>query len=718
VWLEPTAPRFTSEPVLAQEEAIITWAMAAQADLPAPSNTVTRDCLDPMQADAAAAVAGHDRLVLVVGPAGAGKTRMLSAAATDLHAHGRVVFAVAPTAKAARTVERDTAIPAETVAKLLHEHQRTDRPPRPEFQLAAGATLVVDEAGMLSTPTLHQLVTLAQRNAWRLALVGDPRQLQGVGRSGLLAELCAGGRVERLERLHRFTHQWEAAASLQLRSGDPAALDVYEAHGRIVAGTLNDHLDRLAASWIDHHDTLRSIAIVASTNDQVDTINHAIQTARLTAGHLDPEVAARLAAGGTVHVGDVIATRRNDRRLIATSGEPVRNRDTWTVMAIRYDGSITVTHQAGHGDVTLPADYFRDHVRLGYAATEHGWQSDTVDTAIALISAATTRRGLYVAATRGRDSNMLCVVTDSDDVAEARDALEAILATDRADIPATTQRRTLAHSTARQIAPAEASTPTPRCQIPEWFPTLLADAQRDLLAAQTRDAQRSAQRAEATAAAATADRVLTQVAAATAADRDALRHAEARTVDARRGRGAAAYRLDTGPRRHRRTLRHDLDIAEHQLERAEHYLERTRQRTAPAVQRHTRAIADQRDAHEQLRICDTIDQLDATQPTVGEQRLRAQALNTWNHWAEGHHVTTPGRIATERTADGYSRPSIADHRVRERRETSGASCRSGAASASEDNGGRGSEHDGSDRVCDRLHQRDARIADVVVRPLG
>ena len=126
-----------------------------------------------------------------------------------------------------------------------------------------------------------------------------------------------------------------------------AALDAYEAHGRIVAGTLDEHLDRLAATWIDHHHSGRSIAVVASTNDHVDTINHAIQTARLTAGHLDPDVATRIAAGETAHVGDVVATRRNDRRLITSSGEPVRNRDTWTVTAINHDGSITVTHRGG-----------------------------------------------------------------------------------------------------------------------------------------------------------------------------------------------------------------------------------------------------------------------------------------------------------------------------------------------------------------------------------
>ena len=136
LWIEPTAPRFTSEAVLVEEERIITWAMSAQADSAAPSRTVERTGLDVLQAEAAASVAGDDRLVLVVGPAGAGKTRMLAAAVDDLHAQRRAVFGVAPTAKAARVLERDTGMRADTVAKLLHEWQRPDRPPLPEYRLA------------------------------------------------------------------------------------------------------------------------------------------------------------------------------------------------------------------------------------------------------------------------------------------------------------------------------------------------------------------------------------------------------------------------------------------------------------------------------------------------------------------------------------------------------------------------------------------------------
>jgi hypothetical protein len=131
LWIEPTAPRFTSETVLAEEEHIVTWAIDAQSEPPAPSATVNRDGLDVLQAEAAASVAGADRFVLAVGPAGAGKTRMLAAAVADLHDRGRAVFGVAPTAKAARVLERDTAMRSDTVAKLLHEWQHPDRPPRP-----------------------------------------------------------------------------------------------------------------------------------------------------------------------------------------------------------------------------------------------------------------------------------------------------------------------------------------------------------------------------------------------------------------------------------------------------------------------------------------------------------------------------------------------------------------------------------------------------------
>ena len=262
LYIEPITNQSTSEHVLAQEEHILTWALDAQTDDPIPSPTITDDALDDGQHDAASAVAGHDRLVLVVGPAGAGKTRMLEAAVTDLHAHTRPVIGLAPTAKAARVLETETGMVADTVAKLLYELDHPN-PDRSWFDCGPGTTVIVDEAGMLNTADLHRLVVHAEQHQWRLAFVGDPHQLQAVGRGGMFQELCTTGRTNELENLHRFTNEWEATNSLRLRQGDPEALHFYNTFGRIRAGTFDDHLDTITDAWtrsprrrrndLDHH---------------------------------------------------------------------------------------------------------------------------------------------------------------------------------------------------------------------------------------------------------------------------------------------------------------------------------------------------------------------------------------------------------------------------------------------------------------------------------
>lgn len=56
--------------------------------------------------------------------------------------------------------------------------------------------------------------------------------------------------------------------------------------------------------------------------------------------------AASIGGGETAHIGDVVVTRRNDRRLETSGREPVRNRESWTVERIGDDGSLTVSSNA------------------------------------------------------------------------------------------------------------------------------------------------------------------------------------------------------------------------------------------------------------------------------------------------------------------------------------------------------------------------------------
>ncbi len=363
---------------------------------------------------------------------------MLRRATVDFGAQRRHVFAVAPTAKAAKILRDETGMQSATVAKLLHEWR--NRQPHDEYRLPPGTTLIVDEAGMLGTGNLDAPTQLAASQRWRLVLVGDPRQLQAVGRGGMFDELCRTARVHELATIHRFRHRWEQAASLRLRAGSSAALDAYFRHGRVGTGTFEALSADVACQWIDHRAAGRSVAVVAETNEHVDALNHAIQELRREHGELG-ERAVRIAGGESAAVGDVVVTRRNNRELRTSRGEPVRNRDRWTVTAVGRDGSLAVSHEQGHGQVGLPAEYAREQVRLGYAATAHGHQGDTVDVSLTVVTAATTHRSLYVGATRGRDLNRLLVVTEEPDL--ARDVLEEVLTNDRADRPAVAQRRYL-----------------------------------------------------------------------------------------------------------------------------------------------------------------------------------------------------------------------------------------------------------------------------------
>lgn len=189
------------------------------------------------QAEAAAAVAGDRRLVLIVGPAGTGKTTALEPAVRHLQMNRRAVFGVAPSAAAAKVLAVETGVDADTIDKLLIEHRTRTRPPAPRFDLPAGTTVIVDEAGMTSTPKLARLAELADQHQWRVVLVGDPMQFSAVGRGGMFSVFTTTFDTIELDRVHRFTQSWERNASLQLRAGDPDIAADYDAHGRLHGGT-------------------------------------------------------------------------------------------------------------------------------------------------------------------------------------------------------------------------------------------------------------------------------------------------------------------------------------------------------------------------------------------------------------------------------------------------------------------------------------------------
>jgi len=351
---------------------------------------------------------GGERLACVVGPAGAGKTRMVRAARDAWAADGTAVQGLAVSAVAAGVLTEEAGIPADTVAKFLHNTRRSGDP---TGGLGSGAVIVVDEAAMLATSDLAALVEVVEAAGAKLVLVGDHRQLGAVEAGGLFRLLVADSRAAELHQVRRFIHAWEAQATLRLRQGDESVLGDYQAHGRITGGTREEMIDEAFAHWQAARTAGESVVVVAADHATVDALALRARAERAAAGEVETD---GLPVGTQiVGRGDEIVTTRNDRRLITTSGLWVRNGDRWHIDARRDDGALVVSNLDGHGRVILPAEYAAEHVALAYAVTVHKAEGVTVDCAILLADTATTGEHLYVGMSRGRHVNRVSVVTDA-----------------------------------------------------------------------------------------------------------------------------------------------------------------------------------------------------------------------------------------------------------------------------------------------------------------
>ena len=474
---------FSSEQLLAAEDRLLQRAATVSAptvDIEIVDATTERPVkghrLSPEQAQAIAKVAVSGRQVdLLIGPAGAGKTtamRALHRAWTQQHGRGSVV-GLAPSAAAAEVLADDLGIACENTAKWLYEHQRSGS------RFHCGQLVIIDEATLAGTFSLDRLTAHAAEAGAKVLLVGDWAQLQSVEAGGAFAMLAdARGDAAELVDIHRFTHEWEKRASLDLRHGNPEAVDAYLIHRRVTDGDTEDMIDAAYQAWRDDTQAGKASVLVTDNTKAVVELNARARAERLAAGKTPAGPEAPLIDGTRASVGDRVITRKNDRRLRTLRSGWVRNGDRWTVTDVRDDGSLVVRRQARKrgGAVVLPAGYVAEHVDLGYAVTAHRAQGLTVDTAHVVVFDNTTRENLYVAMTRGRDKNHAYVVIDTVDDnhgapdgegATAKFVLIGVLANSGAEL------------SAHQVIKTEQEAWTSIAQLAAEYETIAAAAQRD-----------------------------------------------------------------------------------------------------------------------------------------------------------------------------------------------------------------------------------------------
>jgi hypothetical protein len=461
------ADRYTSQRILDAEQRLITAAGqhdgivvdASAVDLALLEPAANGTTLDTGQAALVRQMCTSGaRVQLAIAPAGAGKTTAMRALTLAWTQDGGQVLGLAPSAAAAAVLGEQTGIRTDTLAKLTWSLQHGDLP---EWAASVGPStlIIIDEAGMADTLSLDTAVRFALDRGASVRLVGDDQQLAAIGAGGVLRDITHTHGALHLTELHRFTNPAEAAASLALREGNPEALEFYLDHGRVHVGDIATTTEDAFTAWVSDRSAGLDAIMIAPTRQLVAQLNRRAREHRLD--HCGATAEVPLADGNQASVGDVIITRRNDRRLRLSTTDWVKNGDRWTITHISRRGELTVRHQCSRLTVRLPADYVGTSTGLGYAITIHGAQGVSADTMHGLLTGQESRQQLYTMLTRGRHSNHLYlqVVGDGDrhsvirpDAVAPRtptETLQQILARDDSPTSATTTLREVNDPAAR-----------------------------------------------------------------------------------------------------------------------------------------------------------------------------------------------------------------------------------------------------------------------------
>lgn len=135
----------------------------------------------------------RNRVLIITGGPGVGKTTILQTILAILQAKDAKIVLAAPTGRAAKRMSESTRLEAKTIHRLL-EYQGESQWGRHRGRPLQGDLFVVDEASMIDAPLMAQFLSALPAEA-HLLIVGDADQLPSVGPGMILADLIASERV-------------------------------------------------------------------------------------------------------------------------------------------------------------------------------------------------------------------------------------------------------------------------------------------------------------------------------------------------------------------------------------------------------------------------------------------------------------------------------------------------------------------------------------------
>jgi len=223
-----------------------------------------------------------DRVSIIAGKAGTGKTTLLQELVPLIVQKGKQVFMVAPSAEASRGVLRQEGFQqAETVAKLLADKNMQTN--------LLGQILIVEESGTLGTQDMTSLLELANNQNARLILIGDTRQHSSVNRGDAQRILNTVGGIKTAEvsKIYRQRNEKYKKAVEDLSIGDvSSAFEKLDDMGAIkTIDPLKPH-ETLVEDYIEIIKNKKSVLVISPTHQQSDEVTDAIRKKMKSSGLL------------------------------------------------------------------------------------------------------------------------------------------------------------------------------------------------------------------------------------------------------------------------------------------------------------------------------------------------------------------------------------------------------------------------------------------------
>ena len=355
---------------------------------------------------AAVAAALKDKVLIITGGPGTGKTTIVSCILDLFQGLGARVLLMAPTGRAAKRLTETTGMAATTIHRALEFSPQTGGFRRTPADPLKAEVVVVDETSMVDTYLMYHLLRAVPASA-RLILVGDAHQLPAVGPGNVLKDLMDSGIVQVARLTHIYRQAKESLIVVnahRINQGAYPVLPQKFGQGDFVFLELDDpeaikaRLLDLVAEELPRRfglDPLRDLQVITPMHRGpvgIQTLNHELQQ------RLNPE-SDRWSWGGHLY-------RRHDKVMQLRNNyyKEVFNGDIGQVcgfltatgqLQVDFDGRV-ITYDPGE----------REELTLAYAVTVHKAQGSEFPAVLLVLTThhymMLQRNLLYTALTRGR----------------------------------------------------------------------------------------------------------------------------------------------------------------------------------------------------------------------------------------------------------------------------------------------------------------------------